>query len=209
MSLPIIIIGAGGHAKVVIEALRQARKNVVGVVDTDGAKHGKDVLGVKLLGDESMVLGLDPGDIQLANGLGPIEQRRAIFERFGDKEFRFVTVRHPSAVIADSAIVGEGAQIMAGAVVQPDAALGDNVLVNTGASVDHDCDIGHHAHVAPGATLAGGVRVGDGSLIGAGATILEKVRIGAACIVGAGAAVVGDVADGTTVVGVPARPRPS
>ena len=209
MSLPIIIIGAGGHAKVVIEALRQAGNNVVGVVDTDAAKHGKDVLGVKVLGDESAMFGLDPDNSQLANGLGPIELRRTIFERFRDKEFRFVTVRHPSAVIADSAIVGEGAQIMAGAVIQPDAALGDNVLVNTRACVDHDCDIGHHAHVAPGATLAGGVCVGDGSLIGAGATVLENVRIGAACVVGAGAVVVGDVADGTTVVGVPARPRPS
>ena len=209
MSLPIIVIGGGGHAKVVIEALRQAGHNVVGVVDTDAAKHGKDVLGVKMLGDESAVLGLDPGGIELANGLGPIEPRRAVFERFGDKAFRFVTVRHPSAVIADSAIVGEGAQIMAGAVVQPDVTLGANALVNSRASVDHDCDIGKHAHVAPGATLAGGVRVGNGSLIGAGATVLENVRIGSACMVGAGAIVVGDVADGITVVGIPARPRPS
>ena len=209
MSLPIIIIGGGGHAKVVIEALRQAGHKVVGAVDTDGAKHGKDVLGVKMLVDENAVLSLDSSGIELANGLGPIEPRRAIFKRFRVKAFRFATVRHPSAVIADSAIVGEGAQIMAGAVVQPDVSLGENSLVNSRASVDHDCDIGMHAHVAPGATLAGGVRVGDGSLIGAGATVLENVRIGAACMVGAGAAVVGDVADGITVVGVPARPWPS
>ena len=209
MSLPIIIIGGGGHAKVVIEALHQAGHKVVGAVDTDGAKHGKDVLGVKILVDENAVLSLDSSGIELANGLGPIEPRRAIFKRFRDKAFRFATVRHPSAVIADSAIVGEGAQIMAGAVVQPDVTLGENSLVNSRASVDHDCDIGMHAHVAPGATLAGGVRVGDGSLIGAGATVLENVRIGAACMVGAGAAVVGDVADGITVVGVPARPWPS
>ena len=209
MSLPIIIIGAGGHAKVVIEALRQAGNNVVGVFDTDDAKHGKDVLGVKVLGDESAMFGFDPDNSQLANGLGPIELRRTIFERFRDKEFRFVTVRHPSAVIADSAIVREGAQIMAGAVVQPGVTLGENALVNSRASVDHDCGIGKHVHVAPGATLAGGVHVGDGSLVGAGATVLENVRIGEACIVGAGAAVVSDVADGTTVVGIPARPRPS
>ena len=119
------------------------------------------------------------------------------------------TIIHPSATVSPSAELGAGSVVLAGAVVNPDARLGISCIVNTCASVDHDCTLEDGVHVSPGARLGGNVMVGEAAWIGIGASIRHNVRIGARAIVAAGAAVVGDVADGITVAGVPARPLPS
>lgn len=113
---------------------------------------------------------------------------------------------HPSAILSPSATIGAGTLIVAGSILNADARLGMGVILNTGASVDHDCEIGDFAHISPGARLAGGVRIGARSWIGIGAVVREGVTIGADVMVGAGAAVICDIADGTQVAGVPAKP---
>ena len=208
MSLPVLIVGGGGHAKVLIEALRLRSVSILGIIDADPAYAGQKILGVPVIGGDEKATEYPLNDVQLVNGVGSIdipEKRRGLFEKFKSKGFSFATVIHPSAVVASDVELGEGAQIMAGAVIQPGSSIGRNVIINTNASIDHDCQIGDHVHVAPGATLSGGVSVGTKTHIGTGATVIQGIRIGSGSIVGAGALVLKHVSDSVTITGVPAR----
>jgi sugar O-acyltransferase (sialic acid O-acetyltransferase NeuD family) len=208
MSLPVIILGGGGHAKVLIEALKISNITILGITDSDPAKHNTLVMGIPVLGDDDAVTHHLPGNIRLVNGMGSVTVPRAktaLFERFKSQGYVFITVIHPSAVIASDVTLGEGAQIMAGAVIQPGSTIGMNTIVNTKASVDHDCHIGKHVHISPGVTLSGDVRIGDEVHIGTGATVIQGIRIGRSSLIGAGSVVVTDVPENTQYAGVPAR----
>jgi UDP-perosamine 4-acetyltransferase len=208
MSLPVIVIGAGGHAKVLLDALRATEATVVGITDSDPTKKGAAVLGVRILGTDDTLREFPPSAVMLVNGIGstgPTTARRVLFEKFKRLGYRFATVIHPAASVSPSAQLGEGVQVMAGGIIQPDCNIGDDSIVNTGASVDHDCRIGAHVHVAPGATLSGAIAVGDNVHIGTASAIMHGVRIGAGSIIGAGAVVIEDVPPNVTVAGVPAR----
>lgn len=207
MNRRLIILGAGGHARVLLGALAAAGVRPAGCLAPELSAGWP--AEVPRLGDDDHLLALDPVAVELINGVGGVGStalRRAVFERAKAKGFAFSQVLHPSAVVTPDCLIGEGAQIMAGAIVQTGALLGDNTLINTGAVVDHDCRIGAHCHVAPGATLSGGVELGIGTHVGTGACIIQGVRLGEGVVVGAGAVVIRDVADGQTVVGNPARP---
>ncbi|KAF0220678.1 MAG: UDP-perosamine [Geobacteraceae bacterium] len=208
MSMPILVLGAGGHAKVLIDALLTTSEVIAGVVDSDPALTGTTVLGVPVLGGDDVVGEFPPSEIMLVNGLGSVGlpvRRQLIFEKFKGIGYNFATVVHPSSVVADDTVLGEGAQVMAGVVIQPGSRIGCNAIINTSASVDHDCIIGDHTHIAPGVTLSGGVKVGTGSHIGTGATVIQGIVIGEQSLVAAGAVVVFDVAGKATVKGIPAR----
>jgi UDP-perosamine 4-acetyltransferase len=206
----VIGLGAGGHAKVVIEALRaMGGYEVTGLLDPRLDLLGADVLGVPVLGDDS-ILGrkYDEGVRNVFIGLGgtgDTAPRRRLFELARAQGFGVVSAIHPDAWVSASAQVGEGATVLAGAVVGTEARLGADVIVNSGAVVEHDCQIGDHVHVASGATLASSVDVGDGAHVGAGAVVVQGLSIGWGAIVGAGAVVVRDVEPATVVVGIPAR----
>lgn|SRR5690606_37998624 len=207
MKKPVLVIGGGGHGKVVIDALLCSGRRVSGVVDP-ALTPGDTVLTVPVLGNDEKVYAQAPDSILLANGIGATartHRRRDVYERFVALGFRFVNVVHPAATIGITLPANRGIQVMAGAVVQPGTILGENVLLNTKASVDHDCEVGDHVHVGPGATICGGVLIERGAFIGAGAVIVPGVRIGADAVVGAGSVVLENVEAGTTVVGVPAR----
>lgn len=208
MSLPVIILGAGGHAKVLIDALLSASAVIAGIVAPDPALAGTNILGVPVLGGDDVVNEYPPSEIQLINGLGSVGlpvNRQQIFEKFKGMGYKFATVIHPSAVLASGVVLGEGAQVMAGVVIQPGSHTGINSIINTRASVDHDCTIGDHVHIAPGVTISGGVTVGTCSHVGTGATVIQGISIGNGCLVAAGAVVTKNIADGTMVRGVPAR----
>lgn len=216
MAIPVVGLGAGGHAQVIVEMLQQdAAYEIVGLLDANPARWGARVLGVPVLGgDEELA---EPGLAHVRhffNGVGSVgdtSRRRAVYERAVALQKMPVTVVHPRAVVSRAATLGAGTVVMAGAIVNPGTVVGENVIVNTGAIIDHDCRVGDHAHIATGACLSGGVQVGASAHIGAGATVRQSVRIGAEAVVGAGAAVIDDVAPQTVVVGVPARvmtPRP-
>lgn len=208
MSRPVIILGAGGHAKVLANALHLRSVRILGATDVDPARKGSTVLNVVVLGDDAEVMKHSADAVELVNGVGGVRVhtlRRTLFEQFSARGYRFASVIHPSATVAEDVVLGEGAQIMAGAIIQPGCHIGSNTVINSGAIVDHDCTIGSHAHVAPGVTLSGGVRVGNGAHLGTGATVIQGINIGAGGMVAAGAVVVRDVPDGVTVAGVPAR----
>jgi sugar O-acyltransferase (sialic acid O-acetyltransferase NeuD family) len=206
LSLALIVIGGGGHAKVLVSTLLMQDRKVLGFVDLKRCLPA--LLGIGHLGDDGVVFLHPPEQVGLVNGVGSIDStvlHRTIYEKFLARQYVFETVIHPSAVIAPDVRIEDGVQVMAGAVVQPGSRLGKNVIINTGARVDHDCWIDPHAHIAPGVTLSGDVHIGEGAHVGTGATIIQGVEVGAASIVGAGAVVVDDVPAGVTVVGVPAR----
>lgn len=208
MSLPVLILGAGGHARVLLEALRSSSRQVAGIVDADEARIGETVMGVPVIGTDEKVFDFRTDEIELVNGIGSVAstaKRVELFEVFKARGYRFATVVHPSAVIASDVELAEGAQIMAGAVIQVGAHIGMNSIVNTRAAVDHDCRIGAGVHIAPGVTLSGDVRVDDDVHIGTGATVIQGVHISENSVIGAGSVVLRDVPGGVTVYGVPAR----
>jgi sugar O-acyltransferase (sialic acid O-acetyltransferase NeuD family) len=206
MQLPVIVIGGGGHSKVLLSTLHSLNRRVLGFVDPEPGLLALN--GVAHLGDDCEALRYLPEQVRLVNGVGAASStdgRKAVYEKFKAKHYVFESLAHPSATVAAETQLEEGVQLMAGAVLQPGSRLGENVIINTGARVDHDCWIEAHAHIAPGAVLCGNVSVEKGAFIGAGATILPGIKIGAGSLVGAGAVVVEDVPPGVTVVGTPAR----
>lgn len=205
---PLIIVGAGGHGRVLADALRVAGACVLGFTDSDANLQAATVDGLSVLGTDEVLAGFSVDEVVLVNGVGSAglpTARRALGERLRAEGWRFGTVVHPKAIVAEGAVLEEGAQVMAGAVVQPGARIGRNAVVNTGAVVDHDCEIGAYVHVAPGATLSGGVVVGEDSHVGTGAVVVQGVRLGPRTMVAAGAVVVRSDAGGATLMGVPAR----
>ena len=206
MDKPVIIIGAGGHARVLLDSLRLQKVKVLGALDK---RSGQEVIeGLSILGDDSAIVKYSPDEVELVNGLGSVGDtslRRGIFEKFKNMGYHFRSVIHPAAIVAEDCILEEGVQVMAGAVINTGSQIAADSIVNTGAVIDHECRIGRHVHIAPGVTISGGVQVGDGSHIGTGATVIQCVTIGERALVGAGAVVIGDVASGNKVVGVPAK----
>jgi UDP-perosamine 4-acetyltransferase len=204
----VLIIGAGGHGKVVADALLALGCEILGFADVDRQRWGERVLGKAVLGGDDVLDGRDPASVWLANGVGSTgstDVRRDLYSRLRGRGYSFATIVHPRATVAGSASLGMGAQIMAGAVVQADARIGDNVIVNTGALIDHDCKIGAHTHIAPGCVLSGMTVVGDECHIGVGAVIRQGVTLGARTVVGAGAVVVADFDGRGTLAGIPAK----
>jgi UDP-perosamine 4-acetyltransferase len=204
-----LLLGGGGHARVLLELAQLCEMQVEGFVSRDADAPDPTRWDVPWLGDDDAVLGYAPEDFQLINGVGSTgdpTRRRTLYESFVRKGYRFPSLVHPSSTVAADVHLGAGAQVMAGAVIQPGARVGENSIVNTGASVDHDCQIGRHVHIAPGAVLCGEVVADDEVHIGASATILGGLRIGARSLVAAGAVVIGDVQPGARVGGAPAVP---
>ncbi|HUP35368.1 MAG TPA: NeuD/PglB/VioB family sugar acetyltransferase [Candidatus Limnocylindria bacterium] len=191
----IVVIGAGGHAKVLISTLIARGFSIEAVLDDDDSKWGMDVQGTRVSRIER-----ERGGSGII-GIGDNAQRRELARALN---FEWQTVVHPSACVHLSAKVGRGTVVFAGAVVQPDAVIGDHVIVNTGATIDHDCVIGDYAHLAPGVHLAGSVHVGEGAFLGIGSVVIPGVKIGRWSTLGAGAVATRDLADGVVAVGVPA-----
>lgn len=208
MNFPIIVIGGGGHARVLIYSLLLQKAVIVGFTDPNPLLAQVTHMGIKYLGDDSRILEYDPNKIKLVNALGSTsssKHRRNVYEANKKLGFDFASVIHPSAIISEDALLSEGVQIMAGAVIQPGVHVGANTIINTRASIDHDCQIGAHAHIAPGAVLSGGVTIMDNVHVGTGAVVIQQVKINDSSIIGAGAVVLKDVPANRTYVGVPAK----
>ncbi|KAB2953621.1 acetyltransferase [Heliorestis acidaminivorans] len=205
---PLIIIGSGGHAKVVINVARVLEWPILGITEANQEKINKDFLGISVIGLDDKVFNYSPEEVQLVNAIGSIKsslKRKVIFDTFKAKGYQFATLVHPSAIIAQRVEIDEGAQIMAGAIIQPDACIGSNSIINTGAIIEHDCKISKHVHIAPGVVISGNVIVGANTHIGVGAKIIQSVKIGTSCTVAAGAVVTKNVEDDSLVMGVPAK----
>jgi sugar O-acyltransferase (sialic acid O-acetyltransferase NeuD family) len=205
-----VILGAGGHARVLMDCLQFFPDILVkGILDASPSLKGEIIYGIPVLGNDDLLAEVSrSGTSHFVIGLGGVgnnRPRKKIFETALDFGLTPLTVRHPSAIISSAVVYEKGCQFLPGCIVNASAVLGLNVIINSGAIVEHDCVIADHVHIATGAKLAGAVQVGLGAHIGAGATILQNVSVGEYAIVGAGAVVVNDVPPNTIVMGVPAK----
>lgn len=201
----IVVIGAGGHAKVIIDLLRSGGHEVVACLDA--GKRGQVVNDVFVQGGEDVELPrlVEQGIDGLFIALGDGALRRRVAARLESFGLEMVNAVGRSAVISPSAKLGCGIAVMEGAVINADAVIEDFAIINTNASVDHDCVVGAYSHIAPGSALAGGVTVSCEVFLGAGARVIPGVSIAAGTVVGAGSVVVKDIDFPGTWVGVPAR----
>lgn len=202
------IIGTGGHARVIIDLARACGYRVAGFVEPAPVdEHPGFMLGLPV------VVGMDAlrdlGSPAFTVAIGHNRLRRetaAVAIKLGARP---VTLIHPTAIVEETATVGDGAQVCLGAILASACTVGPDAIINSGAIIEHECDIGPGAHICPGVRLAGRVRVGEAAMVGLGACVVQNITIGEGAIVGAGAVVLDDVPAGATVVGVPARPTAS
>ena len=203
MSLKMVIVGAGGHARVVIDAIHQLnaqepKYQILGLVD--------DVTGITEFCSypvETHLSKFDTNNFVVAIGDNRVRSR--VFLEALALNYQAISIVHPSAILAPDVKVGAGSMILAGTVINAAASIGANCIVNTATSIDHECIIADHCHVAPGCTLAGNVVVGAGVFLGIGTKVIPRIRIGAWAMSGAGAVIVKDVDESSKMLGVPAR----
>jgi UDP-perosamine 4-acetyltransferase len=203
----IVVIGGGGHAKVLVSVLKKLPWTLVGYTDM---KDDGPLLGAPWLGDDEVLAGLlagRPGCCALV-GIGKVDTRpvRAAAQlRLAGLGFTLPVVVSPQSVVNEGVRLGAGTMVFDGAVVNSDAVAGEGCILNTGSIVEHDCVLGADVHVAPGATVSGGSRIGDHCMVGAGATVVHGVSVCAGCLVGAGAVVTEHIGESGVYAGVPAR----
>lgn len=206
----VVLLGAGGHAKVIIDILLKCNKyKIAGILGKDSSHSDKSLLDIPVLGSDILLEELyQKGIRNVIVAVGSVKGsklRQELFKKARDSGMSLINAIHPTAVIGWGVEIGEGTAIMASVVINPCALIGNNCILNTACILEHDVIIGNHVHIAPGARVAGGVKIGDGSHIGIGAIILQNIKIGSNAIIGAGAVVINDVAENTTVVGIPAK----
>lgn len=205
----IIIIGAGGNSKVIIDiilARKQAGEDIeiIGILDDDASKTS--LRGYPNLGPvESIEKYTAEADVFLINGIGSNTIRKEVCLMYSDK--KYFTAIHPSVLIGGGVLIGSGSVIMPGAIINADTIIGKHVLINTGAIIEHDNVIEDFVHVASSATTAGNVQIGETSMLGTGAKVIQGIKIGKDTMIGAGAVVISDIPDNCTAVGVPAKVR--
>jgi UDP-perosamine 4-acetyltransferase len=197
MTKPLILLGSGGHAKVLIALLQRLNYPLLGFVDPH-RPIGANLSGLTNLGADNVVFNYPSDEIMLVNGIGmlPYDKglRLSLFNTFSAQGYQFKTLQDPTALVAVDVAIKAGVQVMAGVIIQAGTEIAENCIINSGAIIEHDCRIGQSVHIAPGAVVCGGVEVGDYVHVGAGATLIQGIKIGSGSIIGAGSVVTHDVA---------------
>jgi len=201
----VIIIGSGGHAKVIIDILRSSKLcEPIGLTGTDS--NLKTIMGLPVIGDDSVLPQIYAEGVKYAFvAIGDNKKREEISDHIKELGLRLINAISPYSYVSSSVELGEGIAIMPGAVINAESAVEDNAIINTGATIDHDCIIGSSSHVAPGCNIAGNVRIGRGVFLGIGCKVIPKMSIGDWTTLGAGSVVVEDLPSHAVAFGVPAK----
>lgn len=200
----LLVYGASGHAKVIIDIVeKEGRYKIMGIIDDNPEIIGKKLLSYEIIGGFEKLE--ENKDSRVIIGIGENTTRKKIYEKVTCSGHGLTRAVHPSVQIGRDVSIGLGSVVMASATINTGSHIGKNVIINTGATVDHDCVIEDFAHISPGVHLAGNVTVGKLSHIGIGASIVQKINIGKNTVVGAGAVVIKNVSDNVIVAGSPAK----
>lgn len=203
-SQSLLILGAGGHASVLVDILLRHERKILGIVSPDKGSDRRVFNGLKRYGSDDDVSLFSKDSILLVNGIGSLPKnslRSQLYQQFDMKGYQFETVIAQSAIVSEYAELGQGVQIMERAIINSGAKIGNNTIINTGAIIEHDCIIGAHNHIAPGVVLSGQVVTAEHVHIGTGANIMQCVSIGDHTVIGMGAAVYKNVPSGHIVYG--------
>lgn len=205
LNKPLIILGSGGHASVLVDILKQQGRKILGMVSLERDSQRTIFSELKFLSDEEL-LTFSPTDVVLVNGVGSLPKndlRQKLYDFYISKGFSFETVIADSAIASKYVELGQGVQILQGVIIQAGVKVGENTIINSGVIVEHDCILGANNHVAPGATLSGGVETGSNVHIGANATVIQAITIGDSTVIGAGAIITKSISNNMIVY--PAR----
>lgn len=194
---PIILLGAGGHAQVLIDLLLFCKKKILGFVDPHVTEI-ENYDSLQYLGTDDDLKKFPAREIQLVNGIGSISvdgnlKRKELFLKAKEQGYSFATLCHPCAIISPTVILQEGVQVMAGAVIQTGTQIGVNTIINTRSSVDHHCFIESHVHIAPGVTLSGNVTIREAAFVGVGTTVIQNIQIDKNIMIKAGMTVIKNI----------------
>jgi UDP-perosamine 4-acetyltransferase len=203
----IVVIGAGGHCRVILSVIKYRKDlNVVGIADRDPSTRGEEISGsaIKYTMDELEDI-YKSGIRHAALAIGDNSERKELFSKLLEIGFEIPTLIHPTALIEKDAVVGDGSLICMGAKIGTKVHIGKGCVVYTGSILDHEVRLGDYAYISPGCSIAGQVSIKEGSFIGLGSSIIEKISIGSNVTVGAGSVVIRDIPDNTVVAGVPAK----
>lgn len=207
----IVLVGAGGHCKVIIDIIKSVSKyDIVGVTDRAYvSSEDKFVLDIPIIGDDSRLEELYNSGVTNAfvcvGALQNIALRHVIYNKLKDIGFNIPVLIHKNSIVSPYASIASGTCVMAGAIINPGALIGENCIVNTGAVIEHDCKVQWNTHISPRACIAGGVDIGYNTHIGMGSSIIQTVHIGNNVIIGAGAVVIENIVDNVVAVGIPSK----
>ncbi|MFH1678192.1 MAG: acetyltransferase [Candidatus Omnitrophota bacterium] len=207
----IILIGGGGHCRVIIEAVKKRRQYAIeGIIDPN-LDTGEKISGVPVIGNDDSLKEIYISGVRNAfiavGSIGDCSLRLRLYKQIKETGFSLPVIMHPSAVVAEDCVIEEGVFIAAGAVINPGTSIGKCAIINTSASVDHDCRIGDFAHIAPKAALNGAVTIKKYTHIGSGTVVNQQITIGENCLIGSGSVVVKDIQDNSKALGNPCRIR--
>lgn len=203
----IVLIGAGGHCKVIIDIIRSTNEyQICGITDKNADKR---LLDIPIIGDDDVMQEVYNNGVEYAFiAIGAIDNlniRNLICNKLKKVGFKLPVLIHKNAIVSPYAKIGDGTCIMPGAIINSCTTIGNNCIINTGSVVEHDCNVGYNTHISPNASIAGGVTIGFNTHIGIGSSIIETKYIGNNVTIGAGAVVIDDIKDNSIAVGVPAK----
>ena len=200
MSKPLLILGAGGHASVLVDILLQQNRDILGVVSPQVVSESKVFDRIEIFHNDDDVLQFDKSLIKLVNGIGSMpntQLRSIIYNKFKVLGYEFETVIADNSIISKYANLDEGVQVFSGAIIQTDATIGANSIINSGAIIEHGCIIGSNNHIAPGATLSGHVHTKEFVHVGTGASVIQEINVAKNVVIGAGAIITSDIEQNT------------
>lgn len=198
----IIVIGSGGHAKVVIDAAIDAGKKVIGLVDTNYQNQKETILGIKVLGGFETLSKYDKTKVSLIIAIGDNLKRKEYYLKLKKQGFLFAKIIHPTSVISKFTTIGEGAFINAGVIINAEVVISNNCIINSGSIVEHEAKIGDYTHLAPGVRVGGRTIIEEGVFVGIGSNIAQSIKIGHNATIGAGSVIIKDIHENSTVVGI-------
>lgn len=210
MKEKVIIVGDGGHAKIVIDILQEMKQyEILGV--TSKQINKQSFYGLPVLGNDDILEDYYKKGIKnIAIGIGGFkdnELRTKIFNNFLSKGYNIINAVHPKSIIANSVIMGKGVVIFAGAILNPEVKLGNNVIIATGATIDHETVVDDHCLISAGVTIGANTKIGEGTLCALGSKLISEITIGANVLVAAGAVVINDIKSNNKIFGIPAKEK--